>query len=129
MAAVSHAFFSPRGHTTLASLWSGAPLDRATRVLALLTAFSIPLWTSLSEIITTLFVACWCLSGDFAAKWALIRQNKVALLSLALFGLLAAGMGWSGENPRVSIRCLLKYRELVYLPMFVVVFRDGCLRS
>ncbi|MGE5194862.1 MAG: O-antigen ligase family protein [Deltaproteobacteria bacterium] len=74
-------------------------------------------------------MACWVLSGNFSAKWAVLRKNKVALLSLALFGLLILGMSWSVESFAASGRCLLKYRELIYLPMFVVVFQEVRLRT
>ncbi len=107
-----------------AGLTTGRPLDRVTCALALLTGFSIPLSTSFSEIATGLFMAAWLVSGNFAARWAAIRRNSVALLSLSLFGLLIAGMTWSAEEWLVSGRCLLKYRELVYLPMFIVVFQE-----
>lgn len=111
--------------------WLGGetPADKACRVLAVLTGFSIPLSTSFSEITTGLFMACWVLSGDLMAKLAVIRRNGVALLSLALFGLLALGMTWSSESWIEAGRCLLKYRELLYLPMFVVVFREPRLRQ
>src|SRR5262249_1921238 len=77
---------------------------------------------------TGFFMACWLASGDFAKKWTVIRRNHVALLSLCLFGLLILGMSWSTEGVTVSGRCLLKYRELVYVPMFVVVFQEARLR-
>jgi O-antigen ligase len=112
----------------VAGLTIGIPLDRVTCALALLTGFSIPLSTSFSEIATGLFMAAWFVSGKFAARWAAIRRNSVALLSLCLFGLLIAGMTWSSEDWLVSGRCLLKYRELVYLPMFIVVFQEPRLR-
>jgi hypothetical protein len=103
-------------------------LESATRVLAVLTGFSIPLSTSFSEITTGLFMACWILSGNIKAKWDVIRGNVVALLSLAMFGWLLAGMTWSAESWSSAGRCVLKYRELVYLPMLLVVFRDARLR-
>ncbi len=115
--------------STVASLTTADALDQATRVLAVLTGFSIPLSTSFSEITTGLFMACWLLSGNLPAKWSLIRRHRIALLSLALFGLLAAGTMWSSAGWSAAARCLLKYRELVYLPMFVVVFRDARLRT
>lgn len=109
-------------------LTSGTPLERATRFLAVLTGFSIPLSTSFSEITTGLYMACWVCSGNWRAKWAVIRANTVALWSLALFGLLLAGVTWSVESWSSAGRCLLKYREFVYVPMFLVVFRDAALR-
>lgn len=107
---------------------AGPPLERATCVLAVLTGFSIPLSTSFSEITTGLFMLCWVLSGDFKSKWDVIRRNAVALLSLSMFGLLLAGTTWSAESWTSAGRCVLKYREFVYLPMFLVVFRNANLR-
>ena len=110
-------------------LRASPPLERATRVLAVLTGFSIPLSTSFSEIATGLFMLCWVCSGNLKAKWDVIRVNVVALLSLAMFGLLLAGMTWSVESWSAAGRCALKYREFIYLPMFLVVFRDARLRE
>lgn len=110
-------------------LLAGPPLERAIRVLAVLTGFSIPLSTSFSEITTGLFMLCWFCSGNLKAKWNDIRSNLVALLSLAMFGLLLAGTTWSVESWSSAGRCVLKYREFVYVPMFLVVFRDARLRK
>lgn len=109
-------------------LSTGTPLERATRFLAVLTGFSIPLSTSFSEITTGLFMACWLCTGNWRVKWSVIRVNAVALWSLAMFGLLLAGTTWSVESWSAAGRCLVKYREFVYVPMFLVVFRDAGLR-
>jgi O-antigen ligase len=114
--------------TRLGWLMVGPPMERATRVLAMLTGFSIPLSTSFSEITTGLFMLCWVSSGNLKSKWDAIRGNVVALVSLAMFGLLLAGMTWSVESWSAAGRCVLKYREFIYLPMFLVVFRDAWLR-
>jgi hypothetical protein len=110
-------------------LTTGTPIERATRALAVLTGFSIPLSTSFSEITTGLFIAGWVLSGDFRGKWGVIRRNAVAHFSLALFGLLLVGTSWSEAGFVAAVQCLLKYRELVYVPMFVAVFQEARLRS
>jgi hypothetical protein len=110
-------------------LLAGPPLERATRFLAVLTGFSIPLSTSFSEITTGLFMLCWVCSGNLKAKCDVIRGNVVALLSLAMFGLLLAGTTWSVESWSAAGRCVLKYREFVYVPLFLVVFRDARLRN
>ncbi|MFM8287594.1 MAG: hypothetical protein ACKOGA_12795, partial [Planctomycetaceae bacterium] len=39
-------------------------------------------------------------------------------LALALFALLALGVGWSTAGWERGVRCLLKYRELLLLPLF-----------
>ncbi|MBS0261955.1 MAG: O-antigen ligase family protein [Planctomycetes bacterium] len=113
-------------------LWSwfrtGTPLERATRILAVLTGFSIPLSTSFSEICTTLFIGCWLCSGNWRSKWTDIRSHVVALGALCLFGMLGLAMTWSTAGWFAAARCLLKYREFLYIPMFLVVFRDAPLR-
>jgi O-antigen ligase len=109
-------------------LRTGTPIERATRVLAVLTGFSIPLSTSFSEITTTLFIGCWLCSGQWRAKWDVVRSNIVALGAMAMFGVLFLGMAWSTAGWVAAARCLLKYREFLYIPMFIVVFRDPTLR-
>jgi len=113
----------------LAWLKAGLPAERAARWLAVLTGFAIPLSTSFSEITTGLFIAAWIGSGNFRAKWEVIRGNVVALLSLSMFGLLLAGTTWSSETWGNAAGCVLKFREFAYIPMFIVVFQDVRLRK
>lgn len=126
MSTISQTLTTPK--SLIDWLPAGPPLERATCVLTVLTGFSIPLSTSFSEITTGLFMLCWVCSGDFQSKWDVIRRNRVALLSLAMFGFLLAGTTWSVETWTSAGRCVLKYREFVYLPMFLVVFRNAQLR-
>jgi O-antigen ligase len=109
-------------------LTTGTPLERVTRCLAVLTAFSIPLSTSFSEITTSLFMISWLCSGNWRARWEIVRGNTVALWALALFGLLLLGTAWSTAGWLAAVRCLLKYREFLYVPMYLVVFRDAAVR-
>jgi O-antigen ligase len=98
------------------------------RRLVVIIGFSIPVSTSLSEIATTLFIVCWLLAGNWAERWRLISRNPIALLSLAMFAFLLLGMTWSSATWRGSGRCLLKYREFVYLPMLMTVLQDSHLK-
>lgn len=49
-------------------------------------------------------------------------------VALALFALLALGVGWSTAGWERSVRCLLKYRELLLLPLFDQVFKESVWR-
>lgn len=100
-----------------------------TDLLAVLIGFSIPVSTSLAEIVTALFVACWLLAGNWRERCKVIATNSVARLSLALFGLLLIGTTWSSASWSEAFRCLLKYREFLYLPLLVPVFQDARLRQ
>jgi O-antigen ligase len=100
----------------------------AMAVLIELIGFSIPVSTSLSEIATTLFILCWFASGDWRARTRVIAANPVALLSLAMFGVLLLATTWSSVTWLQSFRCLLKYREFLYLPLLVPIVRDPRLK-
>lgn len=100
----------------------------AARLLAPTIGVSIAVSTSFSEIVTTLFIACWLLSGDLHGRCRHILAHPIARLSLALFGCLTIAMAWSTVSWAQAARCLLKYREFLYLPMLLTVFRDERLR-
>lgn len=103
--------------------------EQATGWLAVLIGFSIPISTSLSEIATSSFLLCWLLAGDWRNRGRLIAGNPVAKLSLAMFGLLLVATSWSTTTWMEALRCLLKYREFVYLPLLIPVFHDARIRE
>jgi O-antigen ligase len=103
--------------------------EGAMLILIGLVGFSIPVSTSLSEIATTLFILCWLASGNWRERTRVIAANPVALLSLAMFGILMLAMTWSSVTWQQAGRCLLKYREFLYLPLLVPVVRDPRLKT
>lgn len=103
-------------------------MQTVTNILAIAIGFSIPLSTSITEICIGLFVACWVASGDLQTKLHLIRRNQIALLSLLLLAVIAVGTTYSTATWTEAWKCLLKYRELLYVPLLVPVFQDAVLR-
>lgn len=103
--------------------------QNATRWLAVLIGFSIPVSTSFSEIVTSLFILCWLLSGDLQSRCRSVVANPIARLSLAMFGILMLATTWSTVTWPQAGRCLLKYREFIYLPLLLPVFRETRLKS
>lgn len=103
-------------------------MENATQWLTLLVGFTLPLSASPSEIATTALIGTWLASANWKRKLAAIRQNAVAWLAVAMFGVLALGVLYSSAGWIASGRCLLKYRELLYIPMLIPVFQDARLR-
>lgn len=102
---------------------------RATwRVAALLVGFTIPLQTTPAELVLLLFISHCLLTGDFRDKWQAVWQNRIALLASGLFALLATGVAYSTATGSESGWVLFKYRELLYVPLFAMVFQDAWLR-
>jgi O-antigen ligase len=90
--------------------------------------FSIPISTSLSEVLTTAFIVTWLAQGGFEQRLRLLRGQPVIWASLALFGFLLLGVTWSSATTFEALRCLLKYRELLYIPMFATASRKPEMR-
>ena len=99
-----------------------------SRTLAVLIGCSIPLSTSIAELCIGLFIVCWFCSGELQEKWTVVRNNRIAALSLLMFALLAAGTVYSTASWHDAVKCLCKYREFLYVPLLIPIFRDAELR-
>lgn len=107
---------------------SAVRMHKICQGLAIGVGFSIPLSTSLAEIMIGLYVAAWCVEGRFREKWREMSRNPVALLAVGLFALLAVATLWSTAGMRDAVKCLGKYRELLYVPLFLSSFREAIVR-
>jgi len=90
--------------------------------------FSIPVSTSLSEVLTTAFMVGWLVQGGFGERLRAVRGQPVVLAAFGLFVLLALGVAWSTAPLPEAFRCLLKYRECLYVPMLITALQDGEMR-
>jgi len=101
----------------------------AARQTAVLLGFTIPLWTSPTEILLGVLLLCWLLSGGFAAKWKTIRHNKVVVSALAVFAVFAIGLTYTTAPLPEAVGTLLKFRKLLYVAVFVTIFADARTRD
>jgi len=93
--------------------------------LAVAVGFNIPLSTSVMEVLTGLFVLA-ALRWLRPAPQTLVRgAQSTLLISTGIFFGLVAGLAWTSAPPKEAIRCLLKYREFLLLPLFTLVFADA----
>ncbi len=102
---------------------------QAARVLAVGVGISIPLSTSMAEILVGLFAVCWLLSGELLNLPATIRQNRIAAACLAMFGVLLLSATYGASSWHDTGKALAKYREFLYVPLLVTVFQDQKLRQ
>jgi O-antigen ligase len=93
--------------------------------LALAVGFNIPLSTSVMEVLTGLFVLAalaWRRPSP-TTLWSGARSTL--LISTGLFLALLVGLCWTSAPLKDGIRCLLKYREFLLLPLFTQVFAEA----
>ena len=102
--------------------------DRTAQWAAIALGFSIPISVALDNVLLVLVVAGWLASGAWREKRDAIRGNGVALAALALFGLLLAGTLYGERNPGDARATLLKYADLLWIPVLIWMFRDATAR-
>ncbi len=106
-------------------------MDRAARfarlraIAAFLIGFTIPVSTSISEIVTVIAFALLVIEGEWRRNWRQIVGIPVVRASLALFLLLGLAMFYSAAPLSEAAHFWFKYRELLYLPLFLLLCRDG----
>jgi O-antigen ligase len=103
--------------------------DRAAQWAAVALGLSIPLSVALDNVLLPLVAAGWLASGAWRAKWDAIHGNHVALAALLLFGLLLVGTFYGERYPGDALATLLKYADLLWIPMLLWVFRDAATRT
>lgn len=90
--------------------------------------FTIALSTSGAELLVATIGICWLLSGEFVNVAGELRRNRVAACCLAMFGLLLVGATYGPSSSHHVIKALLKYREFLYVPLFLSGFAEERVR-
>jgi O-antigen ligase len=100
-----------------------------SRWSAIALGVSIPVSTALDNVLLAVILAAWAFSGQARKTANLLSRNYALLCPLLLFGLLAVGTLY-GESPqREAFAHLSKYADLLFIPVFATLFRDGETRS
>jgi len=93
--------------------------------LALAVGFNIPLSTSVMEVLTGFFVLAALAWRRPSPQTLCSGARSTLLISTGLFLGLLMGLCWTSAPLKDGIRCLLKYRELLLLPLFTQVFAEA----
>ena len=101
-----------------------ARLARLRAIAAFLVGFTILVSTTISEIVTVLAFVVLLIEWQLRENWQRIRGNPVVWASLGLSFLLVFCVFYSVAPLPEAARVWLKYRELLYLPLFLLLCRD-----
>jgi O-antigen ligase len=100
-------------------------MDRLARWSAIAIGFSIPISVALDNILLVLLFLGWLAGGAYAAKRDAVWNNGVVLAALALFAILAVGTLYGARYPGDAAGYLVKYADLLAIPVLVFVFRNA----
>lgn len=98
--------------------------DAVARWSAIGLGFSIPIATAIDNVLAATLLLGWLVAGRYRESLQALRANPVAQLTLALYALLLLGAlhGVAPVSDRLS--ALGKYKDLVYVAIFLPLFRD-----
>jgi O-antigen ligase len=103
------------------SAWQ-ARAGQACAVLFPVLFFFLPNHVAPAYSLTLVMLVLWCIEGDFARKWAELRQDSLFWIFLALYAYLLLGMAWT-EDVREGKRALGRYLLFAVSPLFLSVGR------
>lgn len=86
--------------------------------------FSIPISVALDNVLLVLVLIAWLIGGSYRQIIALLKDNPVATLCLALLGLLALGLLYGDRYPGDGLHYLRKYSHLLFVSLLMAFFRD-----
>jgi O-antigen ligase len=98
--------------------------DSTRRFLAFSTGFAIPISAALTNILSPLILLLILAEGQFKQKFNTLRLHPVGVLAVLLFTVMLLGLFYTPVSFLEAGRMLNKYREFLYIPLFILVFCD-----
>ena len=92
--------------------------------IAIAIGFTLPISTAADNILLALLLLCWLVSGNWRARYEIVRANPVALAALAYLAMMVMGLAWSPDPWHEGLIYLKKYSDLLLIPILVTVFAD-----
>lgn len=99
--------------------------DGTARRAAIALGFTIPISVALDNVLLVLVLAGWLAGGAYLSKLLLIKNNLLALSAVVLAALLLAGTLYGDRYPGDGALYFGKYSDLLFIPLFLYLFRDG----
>jgi O-antigen ligase len=101
---------------------------RGARWCAVAVGFSLPISVAADSVLLVLVLAGFALGGLYRDKWRVLRAHPSAHAALALFAIFLVGCLYGDATPADRIFYLGRYRDLLWIPLFLYLFRDPGLR-
>lgn len=100
-----------------------AKAEQTARWAAVALGASIPVSVALDSVLLAIILACAACGVNFRRNWEAIRVSLPAMMALFLFALLTLGAFYGDASVREAARYCTKYSDLLFLPVFVLLFR------
>jgi O-antigen ligase len=98
-------------------------VDKCAKFFAILSGFFMPISTAGTNLSILICLICVIIGGNHTQNYQILKKNQVIVtLSIGLFLLLSIGTLYSTAPFAESLKVLGKYRELLFIPLFIIIF-------
>jgi O-antigen ligase len=102
----------------------GQKADELVKWTPVLLGFSLPLSTALDSLFLSLMVLLWLLGNHFRAKYAMIKNNPVAVASLVMCGIYLLGLLYG----HVDKGAVSDARPFLLIPLMITLSQEERIR-
>lgn len=104
-------------------------IEFLSQIMAVATAFVLPLSTTLTDIFFVLTVITSLAAGGWRDKFLFMINNRVALMFLVFFALFIVGMAYTVAPWHDAFYILGKYDKLLFAALLMPIFREEKVRK
>ena len=94
------------------------------RVLVILIGLAIPISTALTNVLCPLAILLLLAEGQYQQKFNILSRHPLTVIALLLFAVMSFGFLYTPVSWIEAGLMLDKYRELLYIPLFILLFAD-----
>jgi O-antigen ligase len=100
-------------------------LSNAACWLLVAMSAAVPLGSATMLILGALVLIAFIAAGGFSERWSRVRSNPFALMSIALFVLIALGASWSTASSDEILRVSEKHARLLFAVIAIALLTDA----
>lgn len=104
-------------------------LIKSRNYLLIAIGFTIPISTVLTNIFCGLVVLLTILEGNYQTRWQQLYRCPISRLAWSLFAYMIIAFSYTSASWKEALLMLDKYRELLYIPIFILLFQQENLRK
>lgn len=101
-----------------------AKLRVAGQVCLFLTALSVPVSITGTDVFMSLAALFAVLSGDWSEKFDYLKRHPLIIYGLLFFAMVCVATLWSAAPWSYRLSAVHKYGKLIYLPFIILLLRD-----
>jgi O-antigen ligase len=90
--------------------------------------FSIPISTTLDNVLLLFIFLLWLLGAEFRSKLTIIKSNPIAILALVIFGLYVLGLFYGDVSIKDAMESLTDAAHFLLIPLLIPLFKENRLQ-